>query len=113
MQIVVRMPGGAHLGVNLNSTCSINELKEKISEMDGVPVENQRLLFCSKELSNEETLEDGSVLDMEFALHGGIGPSDIADHLKELARGGGAGGGGGGGGGAGRPGGARGGGEGK
>src|SRR3569833_631398 len=85
MQIVVRMPGGAHLGVNLNSTCSINELKEKISEMDGVPVENQRLLFCSKELSNEETLEDGSVLDMEFALLGGIGPSDIADHLKELA----------------------------
>jgi ribosomal protein L40E len=87
MQIVVRMPGGAHLGVNLDNLNTISDLKSKITEMDGVPMENQRLVFGTKELSNEDLVkfEDGSILDMEFALLGGIGPSDIADHLKELA----------------------------
>jgi large subunit ribosomal protein L40e len=47
----------------------------------------QRLLFADRELSNEEaiTMEEGSLLDLEFGLYGGIGPSDVADHLKELA----------------------------
>ena len=32
-----------------------------------------------------ESLEEDSVVDLEFGLMGGVGSSDIPDHLKELA----------------------------
>jgi ribosomal protein L40E len=87
MQLLVRTPSGKHLGVNLSNNSSVLDLKSKISEMESVPVENQRLLFQTRELSDADclSLEDGSYVDLELALLGGIGPSDIADHLKELA----------------------------
>ncbi len=87
MQLLVRVPGGKHLAVDVETTSSVLDLKTKISSLEGVPVENQRLLFCTRELTNEDglTMEEGSLIDMELELLGGIGPSDVADHLKELA----------------------------
>lgn len=87
MQILVRVPGGKHLAVDLEGNSSVFDLKSKINELEGVPVENQRLLFCTRQLENEEgiNMEEGSLIDLELALLGGIGPSDVADHLKELA----------------------------
>jgi ribosomal protein L40E len=87
MQILVRVPGGKHLAIDMLSNASVADLKSKIMEVEGVPSENQRLIFSSKELTDEETMtmEEGSLIDLEMRLLGGIGPSDIPDHLKELA----------------------------
>ena len=87
MQILVRVPGGKHLALDVENSSSVLDLKSKINEVEGIPMENQRLIFNSSELADTEgiTMEEGSLLDLEFALLGGIGPSDIADHLKELA----------------------------
>jgi len=87
MQILVRVPGGKHLPVEIEGNSSVLDLKLKISEVEGIPMESQRLLFSNRELTDSEemTMEEGSLLDLEFGLLGGIGPSDIADHLKELA----------------------------
>ena len=87
MQILVRVPGGKHLALDVESSSSVLDLKSKITEVEGVPLENQRLLFCNRELTNEEavSMEEGSLLDLEYGLLGGAGPSDVADHLKELA----------------------------
>lgn len=87
MQILVRVPGGKHLALDVDNSSSVLDLKSKINEVEGIPMENQRLIFNSSELADTEgiTMEEGSLLDLEFALLGGIGPSDIADHLKELA----------------------------
>jgi ribosomal protein L40E len=87
MQLLVRVPGGKHLALDVDTTSSVQDLKSKINEVEGIPMDNQRILFNNRELCNEEgvTMEEGSLLDLEFALLGGIGPSDIADHLKELA----------------------------
>jgi large subunit ribosomal protein L40e len=87
MQLHVRIPGGKQLAVDLESTSFVFDLKSKINCLEGVPVENQRLLYCTRELGNEEelTMEEGAMIDMELVLLGGIGPSDVADHLKELA----------------------------
>jgi large subunit ribosomal protein L40e len=87
MQILVRVPGGKHLALDVDNSSSVFDLKSKINEVEGIPMENQRLIFNSSELADTEgiTMEEGSLLDLEFALLGGIGPSDIADHLKELA----------------------------
>ena len=87
MQLLVRVPGGKHLALDLDASSSVLDLKTKINDLEGIPSENQRLLFSGAELDESAALnmEDGSLLDLEFALLGGIGPSDIADHLKELA----------------------------
>ncbi len=87
MQLLVRVPGGKHLAVDVATTSTVSDLKAQINSFEGVPVENQRLLFCTRELANEEglTMEDGDMIDLEYELSGGIGPSDVADHLKELA----------------------------
>jgi ribosomal protein L40E len=87
MQILVRVPGGKHLALDVETTSSVLDLKSKINEIEGIPMDSQRLLFCNRELTNEEgvTMEDGSLLDLEYGLLGGVGPSDVADHLKELA----------------------------
>jgi ribosomal protein L40E len=78
MLVYVRLPGGKHLQVETSSS-SIDELKLKIASVEGIPAEDQRIVF------QNENLEDGCYVDLEFGLVGGIGPSDIPDHLKELA----------------------------
>jgi large subunit ribosomal protein L40e len=85
MQVLIRLPGGKHLPVDLNKDDTLNELKSKITEVEGIPSDVQRLVFSAKELESLESLEDGSLVDLEMGLLGGAGPSDIADHLKELA----------------------------
>jgi ribosomal protein L40E len=84
MLVYVRLPGGKHLQLELENN-SINHLKSKITLVEGIPAEEQRLIVAARELDNESTLDDGCYVDLEFGLYGGIGPSDIPDHLKELA----------------------------
>jgi ribosomal protein L40E len=88
MQVFVRLPGGKHLQVELNRSDSVAELKSKIAQIEGIPSDVQRLVHATQELENNsscENFEDGAYVDVEFELLGGIGPSDIPDHLKELA----------------------------
>jgi ribosomal protein L40E len=85
MQVLIRLPGGKHLPVELSKEDKICQLKSKIAEVEGIPSDVQRLIFSTQELENIESLEDGSLIDLEMGLLGGVGPSDIPDHLKELA----------------------------
>ena len=87
MQVLIRLPGGKHLPVDCDKNCSVSDLKSKIAEVEGIPSDVQRLIFSAKELQNNESIEieDGSLIDLEMGLLGGVGPSDIPDHLKELA----------------------------
>jgi len=88
MHIFVRMPNGKHLAVDKGMVSTVSNLKEKLYTEEGIPVENQILLASSHELNDSdclETLEDGSFVDLSLGLFGGVGSSDIPDHLKELA----------------------------
>ena len=90
MHILVRTPSGKHLAVELDNTSTVTDLKNKLSVEEGIPAENQKLTSLNRELLNEEsvsTLDDGSFVDLDFELGllGGVGSSDIPDHLKELA----------------------------
>lgn len=88
MQILVRVPGGKNLALDVDASTSVSDLKSKIHEVEGVPAESQVLIFNQSELCNEEriTLEEGSLVDLQYALLGGAGPGDIPDHLRELAQ---------------------------
>jgi ribosomal protein L40E len=86
--VFIRLPGGKHIQVDLERGNSISELKLKIEQTEGIPCDIQRLVTASGELESSTTcdiFEEGSYIDLEFHLLGGIGPSDIPDHLKELA----------------------------
>ena len=88
MQIFIRMPNGKHLAVDKEEFSTVSDLKDNIFTFDGIPVEDQKLFNATQELTNTETLdslEDGSFLDLNIGLLGGVGSSDIPDHLKELA----------------------------
>ncbi len=88
MQVIIRLPGGKHLPIDMNKTSTVDDLKSKIFEVEGIPSDVQRLVFSTQELENTETfekIEDGSLFDLEMRLLGGVGASDVADHLKELA----------------------------
>ena len=85
MQLLVNMPNGRHLVVENVST--ITDLKESIFNAEGILVEDQKLFNSNSELTETdfESMEEDSVIDLEFGLMGGVGSSDIPDHLKELA----------------------------
>ena len=88
MHILVRTPDGKHLAVDLENLSTVSELKNKIFTEEGIPAEFQKLISLNRELVNEEslsTIEDGTFLDLDLGLLGGVGSSDIPDHLKELA----------------------------
>jgi large subunit ribosomal protein L40e len=88
MHLLIRTPDGHNLAVEMEQTSTVSDLKNKIASQEGIPAENQKLVSLNRELVNEETLctfEDGSFIDLDLGLLGGVGSSDIPDHLKELA----------------------------
>ena len=87
MQIFVRTPNGKHLAVEKESIFTVSDLKKNIFNAEGIPVEEQKLFNANTELTEAdiESLEEDSVVDLEFGLMGGVGSSDIPDHLRELA----------------------------
>lgn len=90
MRVIVRSTEGKLLNVDLPVDANIENLKREIETVEGVPADTQRILFNFRELADGSTMdlngvEEGSVLDLQLRLLGGIGPSDIPDHLKELA----------------------------
>ncbi len=87
MQLFVRMPNGKHLAVEKESIFTVNDLKQDIFTIEGIPVEDQKLFNANTELTENdiESLEEGSIVDLQFGLMGGVGSSDIPDHLRELA----------------------------
>jgi len=88
MHLLIRTPDGSHLAVEMESTSTVSELKNKIYAQEGIHFQDQKLISLNRELTNDETLasfEDGSFIDLDMGLLGGVGSSDIPDHLKELA----------------------------
>ncbi|RWW40905.1 hypothetical protein BHE74_00053650 [Ensete ventricosum] len=56
---------------------TIDRIKERIEEKEGIPPPQQRLIYLGKQLADDKTarefnIEDGSVLHLVLALRGGI-----------------------------------------
>ena len=58
VQIVVKMPAGKTIELNMESNCSIEALKQKIMEKEGASTEQQRLFCGGEELESGRTLND-------------------------------------------------------
>ena len=77
VQIFVKI-NGKNIVMNLNSFDSVIDIKEKILQKEGIPIDVQRLIFSTKELKDYNTLQyyniqNESTLHLLLTLNGGGG----------------------------------------
>ena len=68
MQIFVKTLTGKTITINIYQTDKIRTIKKKIYEKEGIPIDEQRLIFAGKQFENHRILYDYKI-EKEATIH--------------------------------------------
>lgn len=76
MMIKVKTLTGKEIEIDIEPTDTIERIKERVEEKEGIPPVQQRLIFAGKQMNDDKAAKDyniegGSVLHLVLALRGG------------------------------------------